>query len=269
MYLQDLEPALGVRYRNLYLPVEAPRPAEGRIHGIRAVGRGYDNDLPACLQPVHKSQELRHHAALHLAGHILAFGGYRVDLVYEYDGRGVLLGLLEDLSQLALRFAIVFAHHFWPVDRDEVCAGFAGYGLCQEGLSAAGRTVEQDTLRRVNSEALEELGVLHRKLYHLSDLLLCVPQAANIFVGYPSGPAGCLSFGLLFRLFLHIYVGSIDHQGWRGWTDGVCPEEQDAGELRDGDYVARAECIVHYLLADVRCHGGAYRHRFDRRENDL
>jgi hypothetical protein len=53
------------------------------------------------------------------------------------------------------------------------------YGSCEQRLSSAGRSVEQNTLRRLDTHTQEQLGVLQRKLDDLAQFSDLVVQSTN------------------------------------------------------------------------------------------
>jgi len=62
---------------------------------------------------------------------------------------------------------------------EEIRLEAARDGSCEQGLSGAGRSVQQDTLGRLDAHPQEELGVLEGKLDDLSQLSNLVVQAAD------------------------------------------------------------------------------------------
>ena len=83
MDLQDLFAPVAVRNGDGNLPVEPPRPPQGRIEDIGQVGRRDDDDLPPLGEPVHQRQELGDDPLLDFAHHLLAPGGNGVDLIQK------------------------------------------------------------------------------------------------------------------------------------------------------------------------------------------
>ncbi len=182
MDLEDLEAAVLVRDADLHLPVEASRPAERGVQRVRTVRGADDDDLAARLQPVHQGQQLGDDAPLDLARHLVALRGDRVDLVDEDDGGSVLLGLAEDLAEVLLALSVELRDDLWAGDGGEVRLGLARDRAGEERLARARRPVEEDALRRLDPEALEQLRVPERELDHLAHLAHLVAEPAHVLV---------------------------------------------------------------------------------------
>ena len=183
--VEHLDPVVLRRDPDLDLPVEPAGTAEGGVDGVEPV-RGPDHhDLPPLLEPVHHRQELGHHTPLDLPGHLLAPGGDRVEFVDEDDGRRMLPGVLEDLAEPLFALAVVLRDHLGSRDRYEVGSALARDRLCDQGLSRPRRAVEEDALRRLDTELPEDLRVAHRKFDRLADTLQLALQAADILVADP------------------------------------------------------------------------------------
>src|SRR5881409_1939343 len=63
-------------------------------------------------------------------------------------------------------------------------AALSSYGLCKKRLAGSRRTVEENSLRRFNTQLLEDLRMSQRELNHLSYLLDLVLYTTDIFVSY-------------------------------------------------------------------------------------
>ncbi len=182
MNLQNVQTALFVRHANLELAVKAARAAQCRVKDVRHVRRRNHDHAATRLQTVHERKQLRHHAPFDFAARLLALRRNRVNFVNENDGRSVLLGLLELLTQVFLGLAVILAHDFRTVNHDEVRIRLARHGARQQGLTGARRAVQQHSLRRLNAQTLENLRVLQRQLDHFADFLDFVLKAADVLV---------------------------------------------------------------------------------------
>jgi hypothetical protein len=60
--------------------------------------------------------------------YFLSVGGDGVDLIDEYDGGALFLGLFESFAEVAFGFSGHFRHDFWSVDEEEEGAGLIGDG---------------------------------------------------------------------------------------------------------------------------------------------
>ncbi len=165
--------SLSVRYRDRYLPVEAPRTAKRWVEGVGYVCSSNNDDLPSGLKPVHQRKKLGHDASFNLLlpAHLLALGGDGVYLVYE-DYRGsVRLSILEYIAKALLALAVELAYDLRAGDVGEVDVRLGGHGARYHGLSRAGRSVEEHALGGLHPEPVEHLGESERQLYHLADPL--------------------------------------------------------------------------------------------------
>ena len=180
--LEDLQPPVAVGDPDLDLAVEAPRPAQGRVEGVRPVRRADDHDLPAGLQSVHERKELRDHPSLDLAGDLVPLRCDAVQFVDEDDARGVFLGLLEDVSEVLLALSVEFGHDLGARDRMEVRVRLRGDGLREQGLPGPRRAMEEDALRRLDAEPLEQLRMAQREFDHLADLPDLGAEPADVLV---------------------------------------------------------------------------------------
>jgi hypothetical protein len=179
---EHLEAAVLVGDANVDLAVEPSEPTEGWVDRVGAVGCANDHHRRPLLEAVHKGEHLRNDSALDLPVGLLSLGGDRVDLVDEDDGGGVLLGLLEGLSEVGLGLAGHLGHDFRPVDEEEEGPGFVGDGAGDQGLSRPRRPVQEDPAGRLDPERLEEGGVPERELDHFSDLRHLLAAAADVVV---------------------------------------------------------------------------------------
>jgi hypothetical protein len=106
-----------------------------------------------------------------LRTHLLTLGSDRIDLVDENDGRAVLLGLFEGLSQVALRLSGHLGHDLGTVNQEKERSSLVGDSSCHQGLSCSRRSEHEDTSRRLDTDGLEKLRVSQRKLDQFSNLL--------------------------------------------------------------------------------------------------
>ena len=165
------------------LAVEAAGPAKRFVERLGAVGRCDDHRVLPRLDTVEQGQQLGDEPLLGFTGDLAALRRDRVDLVDEDDrGRG-LRRLLEQLAQPPLALAISRAHDLGSGDVEELGRAFVGDGARQQRLAGSGRTMEQDALGRVDSEALEELWVAKGKLDHFAQRVDRVAHSAEVIIG--------------------------------------------------------------------------------------
>ncbi len=210
--MEHLDPVVLRRDPDLDLPVEPSRTPEGGVDGVEPV-RGPDHhDLPPLFKPVHHGEELGHHAPFDLPGHLLAPGGDGVEFVDEDDGGSVLPCVLKDLTEPLLALTVVLRDHLRPCYGDEMRSALACDRLCDQGLSGPRRTVEEDTLRRLDTELPKDLRVAHGQFDRLADTLQLAFQAADVLV---ADPLYALKPGRRLLGELDLRVLGDDHGGLR------------------------------------------------------
>src|SRR5438132_2353536 len=111
----------------------------------------YDVYVSPSAPSILPTHDLCDHSSLHFSSYFLSLRCYRVHLVDEDDARGSLLGFLEDLAESSLRLAVELRHYLWTGDYVEVCVGLVGNRLRQQGLSASRRTIQKDSLGRLDA----------------------------------------------------------------------------------------------------------------------
>src|SRR3990170_3661941 len=250
--LEDLLQAFPIRHADLDLPVEAARPPEGGVDRLVPVRRADHDDLAPAREAVHEGQELGDDAPLDLPCDLLPLRGDRVEFVDEQDARGVLLGLLKLLAEALLALPVVLRHDLGALDRGEVGPRLVGHGLRDEGLPRPRRAVQEDALRRVDPEPLEELRVLQGELDHLADLHELLLEAADVLVGDRRGEDLAFPDGLLLHLDNRVVVdlddalglGLDDHER-EGSTHEGDPGDDDDVPLRHGPLV---QASLHEVL---------------------
>ena len=158
---------------DLDLAVEAPGPQQRGVEDVGPVGRGDQDHAAADVEAVHLDQQLVEGllalvvAAAHAGAAVSADG---VDLVDEDDGRRVLLGLLEQVTDARGADADEHLDEVRAGDRVERHARLAGDRAGEQGLAGAGRAVEQHALGDLGADGLE-LGGLLEELLDLAELL--------------------------------------------------------------------------------------------------
>ncbi|GAA3298777.1 hypothetical protein GCM10020295_35220 [Streptomyces cinereospinus] len=166
-------PALHVRAVDGDLPVEAAGAQQRRVEDVGPVRRGDEDHAALDVEAVHLDEQLVEGllalvVAAAEAG--AAVAADRVDLVDEDDGRGVRLGLLEQVTDPGGTDTDEHLDEVGTGDRVERHARLAGHGTREQRLAGAGRTVEQHTLGNLGADGLE-LGRLLQELLDLLELL--------------------------------------------------------------------------------------------------
>ncbi len=180
--LQDLVAAGEVGGVDADLAVEAARAQQRGVEDVGPVG-GRDQDHAAAhVEAVHLDEQLVEGllalvvTAAHAGAAVAADG---VDLVDEHDGRGVLLGLLEQVADPRGADADEHLHEVGAGDRVERDAGLAGDGAGEQRLAGARGPVEQDALGDLGADGLE-LRRLLEELLDLAELLDRLVAAGDV-----------------------------------------------------------------------------------------
>ena len=184
---------------DLDLHVEPARPQDGGVDQVLPVAGADHDDVPQALDAVDLGEQLRDDRGLDVradAGAARAEQG--VHLVEEHHDRhvlvGLLLGLHEDLADLALGLADVLVEELGALDVEEVALDLlaallgdllgevVGDGLGDHGLAAAGRPVEQHALGRRELVLLVVVRVEVRQLHRVLDGLDLRAEPADLLV---------------------------------------------------------------------------------------
>mmetsp|Transcript_37429 Transcript_37429/g.76302 ORF Transcript_37429/g.76302 Transcript_37429/m.76302 type:complete len:501 (-) Transcript_37429:109-1611(-) len=181
---EDLKTAILVGHSNVDLAVETSESAEGRVHRVGAVRSSDDHDRGTLLQAVHQREELGDNAPLDLAVGLVPLGGNGVDLIDEDDGRGILLGLLERLSEVRLGLSRHLGHDLGAVDQKEKGSSLIRHSSCDEGLTGSGRSVQKHTTGRLDAQRPKQGGMAQRQFNHLTDLRHLLPATTDIVVSH-------------------------------------------------------------------------------------
>ena len=253
----DVLGLLGGRPLDLDLHVEPAGPQDRGVDQVLAVGRADHDHVLQGLDAVELGEQLRDDRRLDVRADAgAARAEDRVHLVEEHDhGEAFLAALLralEDLADLPLGLADVLVQQLGALHVQEVAAGVLparalphlvgeglGDGLRDQRLAAAGRSVEQDALRRLELVLLEQLRVQERQLDRVADRFDLPLEPADVLVG----DVGDLLEDELLDLFLreelrrHAGARVVQHRVAR--TDDGSQER--AGEVGDVLLVAAAD----------------------------
>ncbi len=226
---QDGLAALHVGGVHRDLPVEPARAQQRRVEDVRPVGGGDQDDPALGVEAVHLDEELVEGllalvvAAAHAGAAVPADG---VDLVDEDDGRGVRLGLLEQVADPAGADTDEHLDEVGAGDRVERHPRLAGDGAGEQRLTGTGRAEEQHALRDLRAEGL----VLRRVLQEVLDFV----QLLNGLLGARDVREGRLR-GVLGD-HLRLGLAEVEHAGAAA-LHLRHEEQQQEHEQRDGEQV--------------------------------
>ena len=185
VHLEDRAAAANVGTVQRDVPVEAAGTEERRIEHVRPVGGGDHDHMGVGLEAVHLDQQLVEGLlALVVApaqpGASLAADG--VDLVDEDDAGGVLLGLVEEVTDTGGAHTDEHLDELGAGDAEEGHAGLAGDRLGEQGLARTRRADHEHPFRDSGAQGRE----LFRELEELDDfgeLLLGLLHAGDVVEG--------------------------------------------------------------------------------------
>ena len=182
MHLENLGAAGQVRVRHRDLAVEAAGAQQRRVQDVRAVRRRDEDDALAAGEAVHLHQQLVQGllALVVAAAHAgAALAAHRVDLVDEDDARAVLARLLEQVAHTRGADADEHFHEVRAGDGVERHAGLARHGAGEQGLTGAGRAVQQHAARDLRAQLLVHGGV-GEEVHHLVQLVHGLVRASHV-----------------------------------------------------------------------------------------
>lgn len=165
MNTQDMCSAFVIRQTKLDAPVETTRSEQGRIQRIGSVGGHQHLDITSWVETIKLVDELKHRS-LHLvitSGTVVKSSTSNgIDLIEEDDARLLRPRHLEKLSNHPRALSYVFLDQLRTNDSNEggVCAVSNSTGA--QCLSRSRRSVEKDTLRRVDTQIDKLLGLYVR-----------------------------------------------------------------------------------------------------------
>ena len=174
----DLENLLApgqVRVGHRDLAVETSRAQQRWVEDVGAVRRRDEDNALAGAETVHLHEQLVERLlalVVAAAGARAALAANGVDLVDEDDARGVLAGLLKQVAHARSADTDEHFHEVGTRDGVKRHPGLAGHGAGEQGLTGAGRAVEQHAARDLRAELLVNLRVLQK----VHDLLKLVDR---------------------------------------------------------------------------------------------
>src|SRR6185436_11849480 len=185
VHAQDAVAALHIGPGNDDAAVEAAGAQQRRIEDVGPVGGGDQDHAVVGLEAVHLDQQLVESLLTLVvpaaqAGPAVAADG--VDLVDEDDAGGVLLALVEEVTDPAGADAHEHLDEVRARDGEEGDAGLAGDGPRQQRLAGAGGAHHEDALGDAAAQAGELLRVLEEG-DDLLDLVLGLLDAGHVGEG--------------------------------------------------------------------------------------
>ena len=238
------------------LPVEAPGPHQCVVQDVGPVGGRHDNDRFLRRKTVHFGKDLVQGllALLVPAPDTYAAGSpYGIQLVYENDCRGVLLGVFEQVPDPRCADTDKDLYELGTADAEERHARFARGCPGHQRLAHARRTCEEDPLGKLRTQG-EVLGGVLEEINDLDQFVLGIGEARHVLEGHVAVRPGIeLGLGLAHAedipsapahapaLHLPGPVNEYRHQQYPG-------QEVDHGGGKDGIALSRST-DAHVLLS--------------------
>mmetsp|Transcript_32410 Transcript_32410/g.64337 ORF Transcript_32410/g.64337 Transcript_32410/m.64337 type:complete len:417 (+) Transcript_32410:261-1511(+) len=182
---QNLQTCLFARVRKFNFPVDAPRAEERIVENVNAV-RSHDHlNVLSRLESVQLVQEFQHRP-LHLRVPpllpLLPLTADGVYLVHEDDRRRVLSSHDEKLSNHSGPFPDIFLNQLTSRHANEATVCVMSHSTSKEGLAGPWGSIEQHSLRLLNSQSVEDLRVFDGELDDLLHLLHLLLQPSDHLV---------------------------------------------------------------------------------------
>src|SRR5512139_30139 len=116
--------------------------------------------------------------------HLVPCGGNRVNLVDQNHAGSKASGALENLPDVGLALTDPHGQDLWTIDDFKVGLGLPGYGLCDQGLTIAGRPVKEYTVVRLHAQFVVVLRMLKWQTDDMFNLAEC--RVLRSDVGVPN-----------------------------------------------------------------------------------
>ena len=171
VYVEDGLALIDVWHVHIDLTVKTTGTHQGFVQNVGAVGRREDDHAAVGSKPIHLGQQLVQSVLTLVVGSevgvLATCPANGVDLVDEDDGRRLLFGLLEEVSDTRRADPHEHLDKIRTTQTEEWHLGFAGNGLGKQGLSRSWRAHEKGALGNLRPE----LGVLVGMLEEVHDFL--------------------------------------------------------------------------------------------------
>jgi hypothetical protein len=184
--LEDVDSAFKVRQVELDLTVDSAWPHECGVQCVGPVGRHQHLDVSPGFKTVHLVDDFQHsplNLVISSRSIVKPCTSDGIDLVEEDDAG--LLGPchLEDLTHHSGAFSNILLNQLRTDNSDEAGVSSVGDGSCGESLASSRRTVEQDSLWRIDSQVDELFRSEKWHLNHFPQLFQLFLAASDIVVG--------------------------------------------------------------------------------------
>ena len=239
---QDVFAALHVGCVHTNLAVKTTRTQQRRVQNIRSVRCRNDDDVRVTVKAVHLNQHLVQGllTLIITATHADATAATNsINLVDEDDGGGVALRFLEQVSHAGRAHTYEHFNEVRARNRVERHASLARHSLGEQGLTGAGRAVQQNALGDLCTQAGELFGFSQElpDFFQFSERLVHTGDVAKTYLR--------LVLGKLLRAGL----GETHHGGAASDSSHQEPEEhtKDQNRQQQGHQGAQ-EAVLNRLV---------------------
>ena len=156
MNLQDLFSSLQIRQFHRDSPVKTSRTKEGRIQGIRTVGRCQDDNTFRTVKSIHLGQQLVQCLLSLIVAADIAVTLFtdRINLIDKYDTRCFFVRLFEQVTHFCGTHTYEHLHELRSGDGEKRYVCLTGYCFCKQGFTGPRRTYQQRSLRHLCTDIL-------------------------------------------------------------------------------------------------------------------
>jgi len=171
MDFKDLYATLQVGQTELDLSVETAGSGQGWVQGVGSIGSHEHLDIASGIETIKLVDDFKHGSLDFTVTVAKSCTAHSVYLIEENDAGLLRASKLENLSDHTGTLSHIALHELRADNSDEGRICSICYSSCCEGLSSSWRSIEENTLGRVDTKLDEALGVKQGKLHDLSNLL--------------------------------------------------------------------------------------------------
>mmetsp|Transcript_3239 Transcript_3239/g.6729 ORF Transcript_3239/g.6729 Transcript_3239/m.6729 type:complete len:477 (-) Transcript_3239:80-1510(-) len=187
MNIENVSLCLGIRERKFDLTIDTTRTNEGRIKTFDSI-RGHDDlHVAALIKTIQLIQKFQH-STLNLSstttGRIVTFASHSIDFINEHDCRTQVVGNSEEFPNEFWTISEILLNQFGSHNTQKRSRGVVGNGLGEQCFTSSRLPVQNNSLRRFDTDIFVEFRMRKWKLNRLFDFLDLVFETSYIRVAF-------------------------------------------------------------------------------------